>query len=196
MTADIEKWSNSLSMIYSNFTKPVLDIALFSKKLAELVGWKGPTIVVGWYFFSGMIIKMVSPSFGKLTAKAQKLEGEYRACHTSLSHHAEEIAFYKGTKWEKQRILDSFKELINHTESIMTKRLFMGTFDSLLVKYGAVIIGYAVVGLPVFGAGSKEYLEKIGNDPSAITRDYIRNSSLLINLAKAIGRLVISYKEI
>ena len=30
----------------------------------------------------------------------------------------------------------------------------MGTTDSLLVKYGAVIIGYSVVGLPVFGPGS------------------------------------------
>lgn len=72
----------------------------------------------------------------------------------------------------------------------------MGTFDGMLVKYGAVLIGYAVLGLPVFGPGSKQYLERIGNDASAITRDYVRNSSLLINLAKAIGRLVISYKEI
>lgn len=39
-------------------------------------------------------------------------------------------------------------------------------------------------------------MKKIGDDSSAITRDYIRNSSLLINLAKAIGRLVISYKEV
>ena len=29
-----------------------------------------------------------------------------------------------------------------------------------------------------------------------MTSDYMRNSSLLINLSKAIGRLVISYKEI
>ena len=72
----------------------------------------------------------------------------------------------------------------------------MGVFDSMLVKYGAVMVGYAVLGLPVFGPGKEEYLKKIGNDGSAITRDYIRNSSLLINLAKAIGRLVISYKEI
>lgn len=68
MTADIDKWSHSLSLIYSNFTKPILDIVLFSKKLAELVGWKGPGIVVAWYIFSGMIIKMVSPAFGRLTA--------------------------------------------------------------------------------------------------------------------------------
>ena len=39
-------------------------------------------------------------------------------------------------------------------------------------------------------------MKRVGNDASAITQDYIRNSSLLINLAKAIGKLVISYKEI
>lgn len=72
--------------------------------------------------------------------------------------------------------------------------MFMGVFDSMLVKYGALMCGYAVVGLPVFGPGSEQYLAKIGSDASAITRDYVRNSSLLINLAKAIGRLVISYK--
>ena len=72
----------------------------------------------------------------------------------------------------------------------------MGTFDSMLVKYGAVMVGYAILGLPVFGPGSEEYLLKIGSDPSVITRDYVRNSSLLINLAKSIGKLVVSYKEI
>jgi ATP-binding cassette subfamily D (ALD) protein 3 len=30
----------------------------------------------------------------------------------------------------------------------------MGVFDSMLVKYGAFMVGYAVVGLPVFGPGS------------------------------------------
>jgi ATP-binding cassette subfamily D (ALD) protein 3 len=72
----------------------------------------------------------------------------------------------------------------------------MGIFDGLLVKYGAVMAGYGIMGLPVFGPNSAEYLKKIGNDKSAITRDYVSNSSLLINLAKAIGRLVVSYKEI
>jgi len=72
----------------------------------------------------------------------------------------------------------------------------MGCFDNFLVKYGAVLVGYTILGLPVFGSGREEYLKKVGNDASAITRDYVRNSSLLINLAKSIGRLVVSYKEI
>lgn len=72
--------------------------------------------------------------------------------------------------------------------------MYMGVFDSMLVKYGAFIIGYGVLGIPVFGPGSDAYIQKIGEDPSTITRDYIINSALLLNLAKAIGRLVISYK--
>lgn len=72
----------------------------------------------------------------------------------------------------------------------------MGCFDALLVKYGASMIGYTIVGLPVFGPNNKIYLKKVQNDPGIITKDYMRNSSLLINLAKAIGRLVVSYKEL
>ena len=51
-----------------NVTKPVLDIILFSKKLAELVGWEGPALIIGWYFVSGIIIRCISPAFGQLTA--------------------------------------------------------------------------------------------------------------------------------
>ena len=53
-------------MIYSNFSKPTLDIILFSRKLSELVGWQGPFAVIAWYFVSGIAIKFVSPPFGKL----------------------------------------------------------------------------------------------------------------------------------
>lgn len=70
----------------------------------------------------------------------------------------------------------------------------MGVFDSMLVKYGAFMVGYGVLGLPVFGSKSSQYNQKVGDDAGALTKDYIRNSSLLINLAKAIGKLVISYK--
>lgn len=104
LTADIEKWANSLSTIYSNFSKPTLDIILFSRKLSELVGWQGPVAVVLWYLLSGIVLKFVSPPFGRLTAIEQRLEGDYRASQTDIVHHAEEIAFYKGNDWERTRV--------------------------------------------------------------------------------------------
>jgi len=79
---------------------------------------------------------------------------------------------------------------------VATKKLMMGVFDSILVKYGATLTAYGVLGIPVFGKKKEVYIESVGKDTSAITRDYIRNSSLLISLAKAIGRIVISYKEV
>jgi len=196
LTQDIEKWSNSLSNLYSNLTKPLLDIILFSQKLAAILGWRGPIYEVIWYFISIVILRFISPAFGKLTAMEQQLEGEFRACHTELVHHSEEIAFYKGQIWEKARVNETFKRLTSHSRGIILRRLYMGCFDSMLTKYGAVLVGYSILGLPIFGPGRSEYLAKIGSDPSVITKDYVRNSSLLINLAKSIGRLVISYKEI
>ena len=55
----------------------MLDIVLFSRKLAELVSWRGPIYVILWYLFlpliyrylfSGIIIRFISPPFGKLIA--------------------------------------------------------------------------------------------------------------------------------
>ncbi len=52
----------------------------------------------------------------------------------------------------KKNLIQKF---IKHSENIMNKKLFMGVFDSMLVKYGAFIVGYGVLGLPVFGSGSE-----------------------------------------
>ena len=163
--------------------------------MAEVLGWGGPALTIGWYFISGILIKLFSPAFGKLTAIMQKIEGEYRSKHSDLLNHSEEIAFYSGAEWEKRHINDKFTELTNHMKYLLYKRFLMGIFDSMLVKYGAVMVGYTVVGLPVFGPGREQYLKEVKNDPTKITKDYVRNSSLLINLAKAIGRIVVSYKD-
>ena len=72
----------------------------------------------------------------------------------------------------------------------------MGIVDSILVKYGAFVIGYVLVGLPVFGPRKEEYLKRVGTNTSIIVKDYVRNTGLLINLAKAIGKIIISYKEL
>ncbi len=86
--------------------------------------------------------------------------------------------------------------MVKHSKKIIYHRFFNGIYDSILVKYGAFVFGYVIVGLPVFGPNSEEYLARIGGDTSTIVKDYVRNTGMLINLAKAIGRIVISYKEI
>ena len=72
--------------------------------------------------------------------------------------HSEEIAFYNGSHWERINVDRGFNKLYKHIDMTLVKKFWMGIFDSMLVKYGAVMVGYAVVGLPVFGPGSAKYL--------------------------------------
>lgn len=101
LTNDTEKWAGSLSSWYLNTAKPILDIIFFTRKLTGVMGWQGPALTFAWYGIAGVIIKNVSPSFGKLTAQEQTLEGEYRSIHTEILAHSEEVAFFKGQEWEK-----------------------------------------------------------------------------------------------
>lgn len=80
--------------------------------------------------------------------------------------------------------------------TILKGRFWMGICDSILVKYGAFVIGYLLVGYPVFGPRKEEYLKKVGGNASIIVKDYVRNTGLLINLSKAVGKIIISYKEL
>ena len=70
-TNDIEKWSYALSNLYSNFSKPVLDLILFTKKLSETLGYEGPILMIAWYVITGMIMRFIAPPFGTLTAIEQ-----------------------------------------------------------------------------------------------------------------------------
>jgi len=69
---------------------------MFSFKLAELVGWRGPIYLYIWYIFTGVLIKHITPSFGTMAANKSKLEGVFRGAHSKIVHHSEEIAFFKG----------------------------------------------------------------------------------------------------
>jgi ATP-binding cassette subfamily D (ALD) protein 3 len=115
------------------------------------------------------------------------LEGEFRACHTGIIRHSEEIAFYRGNNWEKERINDIFNDLNTHIDNIYSKRFYMGFFDSLILKYGSVTVGYCLLAVPVFGKNSEQY--KSHSDVGTITRDYISNSQNLINLSKVYNYL-------
>ncbi len=70
-TNDVDKWATSLSNLYLNFSKPFLDLALLTRRLSANMGYGGPFTMMGWFLLSGMVMRYMSPSFGKLTAIEQ-----------------------------------------------------------------------------------------------------------------------------
>lgn len=125
------------------------------------------------------------------------MEGEFRANHKKVINHSEEIAFYNGNSWELKKLNETFASLTNHISSVHLKKYFMGIFESMLTKFGATIVGTIILALPVFTGKFAKYNQENKNSSAAeITKDYIQNSSLLNNLAKAIGKIIVSYKDL
>lgn len=70
-SSDIELWATSVANLYSNITKPLLDIVLFIRKLSQTMGKEGPIAMVLWYIGSAIILKYIAPPFGKMIAIQQ-----------------------------------------------------------------------------------------------------------------------------
>lgn len=207
-TEDIKKFSKSLSDAFMNLIKPTLDMFIFTRSLAKDLGWGAIFLNFLWYGASGFFLRIVSPPMGLLTSVQQNLDGEYRSQHGYIKVNVQEICLLRGTNWENRQLKSKFAELYSHSHMLLLKRLFLGTFDNILTKYGATIIGYFVLSRPAMRFAKKKQ-EQLGNRPgvnpdklinrdesSSITRTYMRNGSLMISLAKSIGRIVITYKDL
>lgn len=207
LTVDIERFCTSLADLYSNLSKPAIDIVLFSRRLSRSLGPSGPLAMISYFAVCSVILRAIQPPFGKLAAAEQRLEGEYRLHHSRLITHSEEIAFFGGGSREKQYINNAFDNVVAHLRRLFGARWRNGFVDAILVKYVATIVGYLVVSLPVFFADSpmlrllsrssdSGYTDPETTSASNIAGLYTRNSRLLLSLAGAIGRIVLAGKEI
>ena len=196
ITVDLEKFCGLVFQVYGEISKPLLDIILFSRRLSQTIGLKAPLLMGFWYLVCGFIIKAVTPSFGRLMAKIMNLEGIFRAGHQRILTHSEEVAFLRGSSNEKSLLNQKLGALLKILKKDAKLRFYMGILDSVLIKYGAFTLGNALLAVPVFGTDSHEYILKTANNPTKIMKDYETNSGLLVNFAKAIGKISISYKKV
>ncbi|KAA1085884.1 hypothetical protein PGT21_022497 [Puccinia graminis f. sp. tritici] len=108
LTADIAKFCDSLSSLYSNISKPALDLILFNYQLGK--------------------------TFGKLSAVETKLEGDFRLTHARLITNSEEISFYNGSRLEKDILNRTYLRLIRHVNSIFKIRIAYSMAEDLVIN--------------------------------------------------------------
>lgn len=187
VTADITQFSNELADLYTSLFKPLLDVLLFTQQLTNILGWQGPAIMYAYFVASGIVKRVIMPAFGKMVAKLSELEGYYRTAHQRLLANSEEIAFYDGSKKERKIINDALDSIRAYNKYFLYINSIINTFDSIFIKYYASIAGYCVLAAPLlFGTSKQQNLST-----QELTRDYIRNSQYLGNLASAVGDLVL-----
>ncbi|CAO3632782.1 unnamed protein product [Cunninghamella blakesleeana] len=201
ITTDIAKFCDTLSSLYSNLAKPLLDTIIFNYQLTRSIGLLGTFGLGVNYVVTAKLLRAVTPSFGKLAAIEAKLEGDFRNAHTRLITNAEEIAFYNGAELEHTILNKAYLKLIKHINHIYKLRISYNMFEDFLIKYAWGAFGLIMCGIPVFVPGISGSSDSNKNeDASAIvgsrTRSFITNKRLMLSLADAGGRMMYSYKEL
>ncbi|KAG2760627.1 hypothetical protein JG687_00014919 [Phytophthora cactorum] len=193
LTVDVERFSNSVADLYSNMSKPILDIAIYAVKLSSTIGVEGPVIMLSYLVASGFFLTWLRQPTSRFTIAEQQMEGNFRFMNSRLITHSEEIAFYNGNVREKRILDQSFNRLIDLVRSSQQFRFSMSVIDNVVAKYLATVVGYAVLSKPFLDMSNKRlentsYAERM--------EDYFRSGKMLLKMSEAMGRLVLSGREL
>ncbi|XP_053948942.1 ATP-binding cassette sub-family D member 3 [Anastrepha ludens] len=192
LTTDIDKFCESATDLYSNISKPVLDIFIYVYRLTVNLGGKTPSILMLYLLFAGIVLTRLRRPTGRLTVEEQKLEGEFRYVNSRLITNSEEVAFYQGNTREKLTLLASYSKLRAHLRKFLEFRVSMGIVDNIVGKYFASIVGFYAVSIPFF---SENHPLLSGEQNGQRLQAYYTYGRMLVKLAEAIGRLVLAGRE-
>jgi ABC-type uncharacterized transport system fused permease/ATPase subunit len=190
LSADVEKFSFAISELYSYTFKPALDVALFTRSLAAIMGWKSQFILYGYYMCCTFLLRATSPPLAQLTAQEAKLAGAFRGAHARVSAFAEEIAFNDppASTAEKMILNQHLHRMLRHSRLSAFQRFVQGIIDQYLVKYGATVVALAVY--------ANHSSSKAASSSQSTAADYIRAMRLLNNTSRGIGDLILVYKRV
>ncbi|XP_046400594.1 ATP-binding cassette sub-family D member 3 [Ischnura elegans] len=192
LTTDVEKFCDSVTDLYSNVLKPLLDILIYVYRLTANIGAQTPFLMILYLMASGVFLTHLRRPTGRMTMKEQKLEGEFRHINSRLIASAEEVAFYQGNRREKITLLASFQKLIDHLKKFLEFRFAMGFVDNIIAKYIATVVGFWAVSIP-FLSESHQLLANVNHHERL--QFYYTSGRMLVKLAEAIGRLVLAGRE-
>ncbi|KAJ5121880.1 ABC transporter N-terminal [Penicillium atrosanguineum] len=205
ITQDLTLFCTAAASLYSSMGKPMVDLFVFNYQLYRSLGPLALSGILAGYFSTAVVLRKLSPPFGKLKAVEGKKEGDFRGLHSRLLANAEEISFYGGADIERLFLVRSFKDLQRWMEGIYSLKIRYNMLEDMILKYSWSAFGYLVTSLPVFlpawgGTGGVPELADIPEEGMGRERgrmkDFITNKRLMLSLADAGGRMMYSIKDI
>uniref|UniRef100_A0A4W5JJ92 ATP-binding cassette, sub-family D (ALD), member 3a n=1 Tax=Hucho hucho TaxID=62062 RepID=A0A4W5JJ92_9TELE len=179
LTQDVERFCNSVVDLYSNLSKPLLDIGLYIFKLTSAIGAQGPASMMAYLLVSGLFLTKLRRPIGKMTVTEQRYEGEYRYVNSRLITNRCEG-------------LDLSISWVDHLHKFILFRFSMGFVDSLIAKYIATVVGYLVVSRPFLNLADPRHMN---SSQPELLEDYYQSGRMLLRMSQALGRIVLAGRE-
>ncbi|CAN0555981.1 unnamed protein product [Ectocarpus sp. 12 AP-2014] len=150
--------------------------------------------MIAYLLLSGVALSALRKPTAMYTALVAQQEGEYRYVNSRLLTNAQaEIAFYKGNTKEKQVLEGVFDKLVSVTRRSERFRHSLGALDSVVAKYFASLVGWTVVSRPFV---NRDHPRHAHSTAAEVYQDYHSSGRMMLKLAAALGRLVLSGREL
>jgi len=201
ITEDVDKFVRAAAELYSYTLKPLLDVALFTRSLSRVMGYRGQALLYLYYVACARVLRATSPPLASFAAAEAGLAGAYRAAHQRLVSNAEEVAFNDPPAGGAERLVlnGHLRRLVRYCGLASAQRFLQQCVDGYLVKYGASAVALLVYAAPVYLAASSSGgggLDGGAASQEQRTADYIRSMRLLQNTSRGVGDLILAYKRV
>lgn len=135
LTNDVEKFCNTLLDVYSNTSKPVLDIITLVYRLsANYTGFKTSATMIGYLLLTASVLIKARKPLARLIVKETQLEGQLRYIHSRLITNCEEITFYQGNDREKVTLMNVLNCLKLHLHEVALLKFNLDFLENLITK--------------------------------------------------------------
>ncbi|EFX75398.1 hypothetical protein DAPPUDRAFT_347326 [Daphnia pulex] len=198
LTTDVERFCSSITELYSNISKPILDIVIYVHRLAVTIGGQVkpfslfefiPYLIIASFRVLALWFFILS----RMTVSEQQLEGEFRYVNSRLITNAEEVAFYRGNVREKHTMLTAFTRLVRHLRRFLEFRFTMGFVDNIIAKC-RLNQNLNPTDRDFLSLVARSLVRHIICPP--LDLQYYKSGRMLVKLAEAIGRLVLAGREL
>ncbi|CAG0888013.1 unnamed protein product [Cyprideis torosa] len=199
LTEDIAQFASSVAHLYSHVTKPLLDVIILTISLGGIARKLGGAVLPGPLVagtvigITVLILRAITPRFGKLAAVSAARKGYLRFIHSRIIANAEEIAFYGGHRVEEAHLRTSYESMVKQATKILRQKWWYVMAEQFLVKYVWSAAGMVIVSIPML-TGSD--VETTGEAVGRRTQFLTTAKNLLVSGADAVERLMTSYKEV